>query len=104
MLIKQKRTWITHLIAIVVISAMGAPTLSAIPAQAQKQPTAQLSPCKFDVGFGSAKTSVDAQCTVISVLEDRSKPDGKTIDLHVTVLAVTASNKKPEPIFHFEGG
>src|SRR5258708_35059024 len=101
MVIKQRR-WVTHLIAIVVAGAIGIPT--TIPAQAQKTSAAQLTPCKFDLGFGNAKTSTDAQCTVISVPEDRAKPNGRKIDLHVTVLAATGPNKKPEPIFHFEGG
>src|SRR5471030_817902 len=75
-----------------------------VPAQAQPSSTLKLSPCQFSVGLGETKYNVDAQCGVLAVPEDRNKANGKTIDLHVTVLAATGPNKKPEPIFHFEGG
>src|SRR5258708_4365120 len=72
--------------------------------QAESSASLKLSACQFSVGLGDQQHSVDAQCGVLPVPEDPTKPHGKKIDLHVTVLPATGPNKKPEPIFHFEGG
>ncbi|MEP7288829.1 MAG: alpha/beta fold hydrolase [Chloroflexota bacterium] len=77
---------------------------SPVPSIAASTATAALAPCKFDVGLGAAKYQIDAKCAVVPVPEDWSKPDGKKLDIHVTVLAATKSNKQAEPIFYFEGG
>jgi pimeloyl-ACP methyl ester carboxylesterase len=39
----------------------------------------------------------------VQVLEDRSNPNGRKLDLHVVVLSATSS-VKGEPIIYFEGG
>src|SRR5258708_31103745 len=84
-----------------IIVALVAP--GGLPVQAQSSATLKLSACQFSVGLGDQQHSVDAQCGVLAVPEDPAKPDGKKIDLHVAVLPATGPNKKPEPIFHFEG-
>src|SRR5260221_1267813 len=87
------------------ISMIVAPIAAGnVPVRAQSSATLNLSACQFSVGLGDQQHGVDAQCGTLAVPEDPSKPDGKKIDLHVTVLAATGPNKKPEPIFHFEGG
>ena len=43
-------------------------------------------------------------CGRLSVLEDRSKPGGRRIELNVTVIPASATPRRPDPIFFFAGG
>ncbi|MCC7449131.1 MAG: alpha/beta fold hydrolase [Anaerolineae bacterium] len=75
-----------------------------VAGQARAGRTVALNPCKFTVGIGDSKYDVDAKCGTLAVPEDRSKPDGRKLDIHFTILAATNPNAKGLPIFHFEGG
>jgi len=63
-----------------------------------------LTDCQFQVGIGSAKYEVAAQCGVLTVPEDYLHPEGRTLAIHFTVLAPLTPDAKGLPIFHLEGG
>src|SRR5260221_92435 len=92
------------LVAAILVSLVGTELCMAAPLIANAQGIVPLSPCKFAVGIGQAKQQVDAQCGVVSVPEDYTKPTGKKIDLHFTLLAATGTKKQSTPIFYLEGG
>ncbi|MEO8486141.1 MAG: alpha/beta fold hydrolase [Betaproteobacteria bacterium] len=45
-----------------------------------------------------------ARCGVVTVPEDREKPDGRTIGIHVAVLAANTLTPKPDPLVILAGG
>ena len=45
-----------------------------------------------------------ARCGVVTVPEDRDKPDGRTIDIHVAVLPANTLSPKPDPLVILAGG
>lgn len=45
-----------------------------------------------------------AECTSITVLEDRARPDGRTIELHVVVLRAETPRPGRAPVFFLAGG
>ena len=92
------------LVAAILVSLVATDLYMATPVIANAQGIVPLSPCKFAVGIGQAKQQVDAQCGVVSVPEDYTKPTGKKIDLHFTLLAATGTKKQSTPIFYLEGG
>src|SRR5690349_12987493 len=51
-----------------------------------------------------AKYAQPAQCATLSVPEDRTKPDGRRIDLFIAVLAANTLSPKPDPLFIIAGG
>jgi pimeloyl-ACP methyl ester carboxylesterase len=57
----------------------------------------RLSPCPPERGLG------DALCGSLRVLEDRARPDGRTIELSIVVLPAHADGR-PEPVFFLAGG
>ena len=86
----------------------GAPTqpppdaaATAAPAQtsAAAKPDYQEAECKF-----SKPAGVTVTCGDLTVPEDRSKPDGKTIKLHVAVFKSKSANPQPDPVVYLEGG
>ncbi|MFT5684679.1 MAG: pimeloyl-ACP methyl ester carboxylesterase [Myxococcota bacterium] len=60
--------------------------------------TLPLTPCHV--------TNLDAEslCGTLSVPEDPSALDGKTIDLHVLVVPAVSPNPEPDPLFFLAGG
>jgi pimeloyl-ACP methyl ester carboxylesterase len=61
-------------------------------------PTLALSECRV-AGMDSA-----VQCAKLSVLENRETKAGRKIDLNIVVVAASAKQKLPDPIFIFAGG
>lgn len=51
----------------------------------------------------SEKFGPDARCGTLTVAEDRTRPEGRSIDLNVVVLPATGSDTK-EPLFLLAGG
>ncbi len=88
---------------LVTVSLLLTFVVSSAPVAGQAQ-AVNLDPCKFSVGIGEAKHDVDAQCGVLQVPEDYSRPDGRKLDLHFVVLGATREDNKGVPVFHFEGG
>jgi pimeloyl-ACP methyl ester carboxylesterase len=66
--------------------------------------TLPLEPCTIEVGAADPKRQEDALCGVLQVPENRENPDGKLIDLQVTVIPAINQDNKGLPVFHFEGG
>jgi len=52
------------------------------------------------IGMGT----VIARCGFLSVPEDRSKPAGRWIDLHVAVIPASSMTPEPDPVFMLAGG
>jgi hypothetical protein len=94
----------TLLAYLITVSMLCALVMPPTPAAGQSVSTVRMNPCQFSVGFGEAKHEVDAQCGAIQVPEDRSKPDGRKLDIHFVLLAATGKGAKGTPIFHLEGG
>lgn len=46
----------------------------------------------------------NAECGTLTVLENRSLPGGRTIELSVAVLPAKAANPRPDPIVWLAGG
>jgi len=44
------------------------------------------------------------ECGYLTVPEDRSKPDGRMLRLHVAIVPSTSENPLPDPVFYLEGG
>ncbi|MGH8399430.1 MAG: alpha/beta fold hydrolase, partial [Gammaproteobacteria bacterium] len=47
---------------------------------------------------------MEAKCTTLSVPEDRAKPEGKKISLHIAVLRARTGQPAPDPLFFIAGG
>lgn len=72
------------------------------PAAAFYQPSA--CPTPNIAGFPALDFPANAQCGTLSVLEDRSKPDGRRIRILVTRLPAVSAAPKPDPIVYLSGG
>jgi pimeloyl-ACP methyl ester carboxylesterase len=81
-------------------TAAPAPGVTA-PAQASggAKPDYQQAACKFN-----KPADVDVTCGYLIVPEDRSKPDVRTIKLHVAVFKSKSANPEPDPVVYLEGG
>lgn len=55
-------------------------------------------------GFPSLDFPAAAVCGYLSVLEDRSKPEGRRIRIFVTRLPAVSATPKPDPIEYLSGG
>src|SRR5258708_33342471 len=67
--------------------------------QATTTPLYESTPCKFD---GADRLKVD--CGMLTVPEDRSKPDGPTLRLAVAGFHALGRNPKPDPIVYLDCG
>jgi pimeloyl-ACP methyl ester carboxylesterase len=65
----------------------------------EHQPIYQITPCRFNKPAG-----FEIECGVLTVPEDRSKPDGNQIELHVAIYKSRAENPLPDPVFYLTGG
>jgi pimeloyl-ACP methyl ester carboxylesterase len=59
-----------------------------------------LTPCTPE----GVSASVGAKCGTLTVYENRTTRQGRTIGLRVVVLPATGKNRAPDPLFYFEGG
>jgi pimeloyl-ACP methyl ester carboxylesterase len=50
------------------------------------------------------KASVAGYCGTLQVLEDRSRPEGRQIELRVGVVPATSADPEPDPFFALAGG
>ncbi|MGH8320986.1 MAG: alpha/beta fold hydrolase, partial [Gammaproteobacteria bacterium] len=60
------------------------------------------SPCQ--IGAVDSPQHMEAKCTTLSVPEDRAKPEGKKISLHIAVLRARTGQPAPDPLFFIAGG
>lgn len=73
--------------------------LAAAAARAQAPaPRLPLTPCRLE---GSP---VPAKCGSLQVAEDRSRPGGRQLSIHVAVIPALARTPEPDPLFLFAGG
>jgi pimeloyl-ACP methyl ester carboxylesterase len=72
---------------------------AAAPTATTATPTYEQAECKFNKPAG-----IDVACGYLTVPEDRDKPDGKTIRLHVAVFKSQSSKPAPDPVVYLEGG
>lgn len=63
--------------------------------------TLEFAPCHLSSPV--APTSFEAQCTTLSVPEDRARPDGRKIDLAIAWVPATGE-AAPDPVFLLAGG
>lgn len=85
---------------LLVAAACGMQAASPVTAVSTGQP--DFVPCQ--VGGADAVQHLQAQCTSLSVPEDRAQADGKHILLHVAVLPARASEPAADPLFFIAGG
>lgn len=76
------------------------------PTAAPDEPTAEASKpayeqvdCRFEVPDG-----YEVECGDLTVPEDRSKADGKTIKIHAAVFKSKSKQPLPDPVVYLEGG
>ena len=62
-----------------------------------------MTPCLVQ-GEVPVKAEVAGLCGTLQVPEDRSKPDGRRIDLRVAVVPALAADPRPDPLFAIAGG
>jgi pimeloyl-ACP methyl ester carboxylesterase len=89
---KKSSSWLA------VALGLGAALAVALPPVQAASPTLKLEPCRL------RGVEHDALCGVLQRPLDPAAPQGKTIDVHVTVLPALARNKKPDPVFLLAGG
>ena len=63
-------------------------------------PRLTLTPCTPE----GIDASVGAKCGTLTVFENRTTRQGRTIGLRVVVLPATGKNRAPDPVFYLEGG
>lgn len=59
-------------------------------------------PCQ--IGMPDSALHMQAQCTTLTVPEDRAQPAGKQIHLHIAVLKARTGDPAPDPLFFIAGG
>jgi pimeloyl-ACP methyl ester carboxylesterase len=74
---------------------------AAVPARAQERTewSYREGECRFMEPYG-----IDVECGFLTVPEDRSDPNSRTIDLHVAVFKATGRNPESDPILYLDGG
>jgi pimeloyl-ACP methyl ester carboxylesterase len=66
---------------------------------ARYTPIYETIPCRFKKPSG-----FEIECGVLTVPEDRSKPDGNQVELHVAIYKSRSDNPLPDPVFYLTGG
>lgn len=83
--------------------ALALALLLAGPAAARPPSKAlPLGPCQL--GGDSSPVRVAARCGTLEVPEDRSRPGGRTIAVHVAVVDAESTSARPDPLFLLAGG
>ncbi len=82
-------------------SATPKPTLEPSPTPEERSlfaPTFVPGECRFDT------SAVDVECGDLIVLQDREKPDGATVSVHVAIFRSLSPNPEPDPVIYLMGG
>lgn len=80
-------------------TATTAPTATAAPTEAPQSSAWEEAECQFDIPAGQ-----EVDCGYLTVLEDRSRPDGPTLRLHVAIFRSPSDDPEPDPIVYLAGG
>ncbi|MET0661299.1 MAG: alpha/beta hydrolase [Steroidobacteraceae bacterium] len=75
---------------------------AARDALAESAARIELTPCRLEANVGAGATS--ARCGWFDVPEDRSRPQGRHIRLHVAVVPALSLNPAPDPFVFITGG
>jgi pimeloyl-ACP methyl ester carboxylesterase len=78
------------------------PTETASPSPtppASYQPVFEPAECAFPVPEGT-----NPECGYLVVPENRARPDGKQVRLHVAIFHSRSANPNPDPVVHLSGG
>lgn len=78
------------------------PTETALPSPTSPpsyQPVFEPAGCAFPVPKGT-----NPECGYLVVPENRSRPDGRQVRLHVAIFHSRAANPDPDPVVHLSGG
>lgn len=92
----MRRIIITSLFLLSLLASCSPRSLTASP-----QNTLTLEDCAVTSPAG---TQYDARCGTLTVLEDRTNPAGRQIELHVAVIPAIKRNPAPDPLFLLAGG
>ncbi|MDE1984844.1 MAG: alpha/beta fold hydrolase [Gammaproteobacteria bacterium] len=82
---------------------VAAAVLPTAPAQAATS-SQQLEFSGCQIGAPDSPQHLEAKCTTLMAPEDRARPDGKKIGLHIAVLRARAGEPAPDPLFFIAGG
>ena len=75
------------------------PTAAPVTPSAETIPVFEGADCAFEIPEG-----FQPRCGYLTVPEDRSQPDGRTIRLHVAIFESTNTNPARDPVIHLIGG
>lgn len=78
------------------------PWLHGAKAQTPNLAAPVFAPCQ--IGIPDSAFHMQAKCTALAVPEDRSKPHGRKISLHIAVLPARSSKPAPDALFFIAGG
>ncbi|HXJ65770.1 MAG TPA: hypothetical protein VNN79_18590, partial [Actinomycetota bacterium] len=84
------------LVAGLLISQVALAACAGTPATPTFHPTYKGAPCPEDV---TSVVLTPVTCGFLTVLEDRSKPDGRTIKLFVVRVEPAGGHPAPDPVF-----
>ncbi len=101
----MQRRWLSPLFALLAVAPGGcggkSPQADRPGATAKTETPAAEAPAPL---LAPCPDAPDLRCGTIEVLEDRSKPDGRRIGIHVVVAPALSDSPKADPIFFFAGG
>jgi pimeloyl-ACP methyl ester carboxylesterase len=85
------------------VASPSAPATTATTSSVRLLAGRPLTPCTIS-GERPVRAKAAALCGTLRVPEDRSKPQGRTIDLRVAVVPSTAAHPASDPLFALAGG
>ncbi|RTL69043.1 MAG: hypothetical protein EKK42_08105 [Pseudonocardiaceae bacterium] len=103
----RRRPWWITVATVAVLAAAGCSgAADTSTAGGTSRATYATAPCPDPIYPGVPQLDLGAgvECGYLTVPEDRSKEDGKTIRLAVARAKATAPNPKPDPLLHLAGG
>lgn len=109
----SRRRVLTVLVAAILASGCGAtsPSAPSAPSPATERSHTASSPSGERIITLAGEPLIPcivgdqaARCGTLRVLEDRSDPEGRQIDLRVVMLPATGSDVRPDPVFFLAGG
>ena len=91
----KKHSILLRAVLVLLIAALGISNLNA----QDYEPVFEGADCWFET-----PESVPVDCGYLVVLEDRSKPDGRTVRLATAIFRAPGGNPEPDPIIQLHGG
>src|SRR5262245_56338266 len=88
--------------AIVLFSLLALAGCGGLAAATEQGQQPALAPCQLQAP--GLTNFLPAQCTTLTVPEDRTASSGRTIDLHIAVIPAVNRSPAPDPLFYLAGG